>query len=302
MVSVSILGQSGVYAQQISDGNVPVIEMIGKAELTNYWDIGTVNDPDFRYELHDLFELIKNDLHFPDRQVCIVIPHEWLHYYVVPVDNTLSVDEQRSYLEWEFDQRVGSDPIELFPRFYPLRTGQTTQEILTIGLPENLLPYLQKATDAVHLQVETISIAPMALQHLLTGKSDITYFCRFTDKHAEVIQFTGQQFQGSGLFRLTEDMVAQLVRSSHGNSVTAELQSVLTDCLQGDINADVSIYGSTIPEQIQNLMSENGAVNYVNPFQGFKVNFRDGEVVQLQEESQYAEVVGVLHDMMKDAT
>jgi len=302
VVGVAFFGKNVVYGQQISDNNIPVIEMVGNTTLLTQWSIENINQSGFRKEVTSLFETIKNDLHFPDRQMSLVLPSDWLHYYTLLVDQALEPDDQRAYLRWEFRQRLGDLSSLFHPQFYPMSSADGYRTVVTVAVPENLVPVLKNAGDTVHFEVNSIELSPFSTLTNIPDTVPTGCLCKFYANTIEITTFEDRIFVGSALFSINEDAELSMIRSSGSESAAKELQAVLSALLSQESGGmPVFIYGTALPESIQLLAESDDNVSYIQPFEDFRVNFRKSSSTDVMQEAQYAEVAGTIRQALGDS-
>ncbi|MCF7803006.1 MAG: hypothetical protein K9N46_10900 [Candidatus Marinimicrobia bacterium] len=268
--------------------------MAGQTHLSSDWHLGNITTPDFRGEIHEILQIVKNDLHFPDRILSIVLPPEWIHSYIAHVDTALPPDRQREFLHWEAKKRIGSQYERLETRLYPMRTSDGIEEILSVNLPEKLLQNLKAAADEIHLTIESAELSAVSASSNIPQANEMRYLARFTTDTVEITQFSNGVIEGAGLYRLQPDESPQLLRCSGGMSVAQEFRAVLSAVLSGESmgSIPVHVYGLDIPEAIHFAVESETGYSYLPSFSGFHVNFRDE--ADLAGESKYAEVAGAI--------
>lgn len=297
MVGVSLLGNSAIYVQVIYETGIPVIEQAGHLPLAQIpASMEGLTDPKVRIEISRILQTISKRIHRRDPLYRIVIPSDWLHFYMIPVESSMTTEEKQSFLEWETSQRLGEFASHMTTRFYALEETDGIGNVLAVLFPSNLLTIFTEAAQSAAIRLQSIEPDIFASWNCVSLNPDTQYLLKFTSHSICVSQYEKRRFSGFGLFSYAKSKgVIKYLRGSVDNARAKNFQITLKRLLQGALpdNALVWMYGNPLPTQMRTLTERQKDCRLISPFSGW-----NAEVRQMEHDEYpactYTEAVGTI--------
>lgn|GEM_PF-1854784 len=305
MIGVGFLGETSVFALQYTDADIVEIESLGEAVFPFIETPDAIQSAEFRQAIVDLFSTLSSHAEKPEQSIGVVVPSEWLHMYTLPVESNLQTAEIDEFARWSFQQRMGSHAEQFEPRFYTLSADENQKTILTVAFPNQLLEIFSTAANEAELNLSFISIDVFAGWGAVPFSEEPQYLCKFTPEHVVISQSYQDELIGTALFQWNQPDEFSFLRGTIRSEIAeewSELLSQMVDETSPETSLPVWIYGNAIPENLQEQIETQDHWAYVNPFTHFKIRLAEGAPADSKAESRYAEVGGLIRQMIQDVT
>lgn len=297
MVGISFLGKKVLFAQHRDEHGEEVLQIVGQIELPSFPDLEYIRRSNFRLDMVELFGKIKNVVRFPDRQsASLSIPSSWLHYYLINLEPGLEVEMKREFLTWEFRQRTGTAGQSLKPKFYTIHSTDGKEQVLTVGVPTDLLDIFVEVSDRVHFTLKIVDIDILSALRALPELNKKQFVCKYTSQTVTITEaYDGDIAAVAQFLRKTDDTL-QYMRGTTSDKYA----TILLDKLQRLNDQDKSVdepfwvYGNALPASVQSRVQSSEKINIIHPFYGFTVLSGAAKGMSLLEACEFSEVTGVI--------
>ncbi|MBD3274745.1 MAG: hypothetical protein GF372_05505 [Candidatus Marinimicrobia bacterium] len=297
MVGISFLGKKVLFAQHRDENGEEILQIVGQIELSSFPDLEYIRRSDFRLDMVELFGKIKNVVRFPDRQsASLSIPSNWLHYYLINLEPGLDTEMKREFLTWEFHQRIGSTGESLKPKFYRIQSTDEKEQVLTVGVPAELLDIFVEVADRVHFTLKIVDIDILSALRALPELDKKQFVCKYTSQTITITEaYDGDIAAVAQFLRKSDDML-QYSRGTTNDKYARILQDKLERLNNPDKSVDEPfwVYGNAVPTSVQSRVQSSEKINIIHPFYGFNVLSGAAKSMSLLEACEFSEVTGVI--------
>lgn len=297
MVGISFLGKKVLFAQHRDENGEEVIQIVGQIELPSFPDLEYIRRSNFRLDMVELFGKIKNVVRFPDRQsASLSIPSNWLHYYLINLEPGLVVEMKREFLQWEFHQRAGSAGESLKPKFYTVHSANQKEQVLTVGVPADLLDIFVQVADRVHFTLKIVDIDILSALRSLPELDKKQIVCKYTPQTITITEAYDGDIAAVAQFLRKADDTVQYLRGTTSEKYARMLQDKVQRLTKPNSSVDEPfwVYGSDIPNSVQSRVQSSENINIIHPFYGFNVLSGAAKSMSLLEACEFSEVTGVI--------
>lgn len=305
MIGVGFLGATSVFALQHTDADTIVIESLGESVFPVIETPDAIQSTEFKQAIENLFSTIRSHVQKPDQIIGVAVPSEWLHLYTSPVEPNLQTAELDEFARWSFQKRMGSHAEQFEPRFYTLSAEENQKTILTVAFPNELLNIFNTAANDAELTLSYISIDVFAGWGAIPFSEKPQYLCKFTPNNVVISQSYQDELIGTGLYQWNQPDEFSFLRGTIRKEIAEEWRELLGQMVSEtslETSLPVWVYGNAIPENLQELIETQDHWAYVNPFAHFDLRLAEGAPADSRVESRYAEVGGLIRQMIQDFT
>ncbi len=304
MIGVGFLEQTAVFVLENTDAENVIIDAVGETAFPSIKTPDETQSSVFQEGVEELFSNLSAQISSEEQLLGLSFPSQWLHSYVLPVDPELDAESLSEFAHWSFQKRFGSQVEGFQPRFYTLSTNESQKNILTIAFPERLLQTFTAAAQKSSLNLSLITTDVFAGWGAIPLADEPQYLCKFTANHVVVSQSYMNELVGTGLYSWNQPDDLKFLRGTIRTEIAQEWLELLNGMLGGTSSNETSsiwIYGDAIPENVQAQIEINDYWAYVNPFAPFDIRLADDTPVDQNEGSKFAEVGGLIRQMIQDS-